>query len=382
MRFRPAGRSVINGEPRRDSNLELLRILSIIAIIGYHFYTQTAIGSADETSVSACTAMFLGAFGRTGVDVFVIIGAWFLIEQRFKSMRLVRLYVPCLCYGLTVTLLIVLAGHTAKGTAFRNLLRAATPFSSSPFWFVTAYLLLLLLSPYLNVFIHTASLQQLRALNRILLVLFVFIPSVENMLPGFAVYRYYLIRSDVYWFIALYLIVGYWKRCPDLWIEQGNRAFVCLAGLILFAAGACLLDFLLTRYLSPGFSVQKLHACRESLFYETASVFCFFTAAAAFFSFRRIHVVSPVVNRISRNILGVYIIHQIPAFYPVMWGWFRTETWVDSPWFVPLELATVLSVFAGAWFCDNLGSLLLTPFLHSRWLDARTKRIDGFVNGH
>ena len=110
----PSGRSVINSEPRRNSSLELLRILSMIAIIGYHFYTQTAIGSADDSSVSACTAMFLGAFGRTGVNVFVIIGAWFLIDMRFKSMRLIRLYVPCFCYGLAITLVIVLTGHTAK----------------------------------------------------------------------------------------------------------------------------------------------------------------------------------------------------------------------------------------------------------------------------
>ena len=353
----------------------------MIAIIGYHFYTQTAIGSADDSSVNACTAMFLGAFGRTGVNVFVIIGAWFLIDMRFKSMRLIRLYVPCLCYGLTVTLLIVLAGHTEKGIAFRYLLRAATPFSSSPFWFVTAYLLLLLLSPCLNFFIHAVSLRQYRILNWILLALFVFIPTVENLLPGFAVYEHYLIRSDVYWFVALYLIVGYWKRCPDLWIERGNRTFVCFGGLILFAAGLCIVDCLLTKYVSPGFAVRKFHACRESLFYETASVFCCFTAATAFFSFRRIRLVSPAVNRLSRNILGVYILHQIPAFYPVMWGWFRTETWVDSPWFIPLELITVLSVFAGSWICDNLGSLLLTPLLHSRWLDTRMKRIDSFVNG-
>lgn len=354
----------------------------MIAIIGYHFRTQQAIGFADYSSASTVTAMFLGAFGRAGTNAFVIIGAWFLIDMRFKSMRLIRLYVPCLCYGLTVTLLVVLADHAAKETAFRNLIRAATPFSSSPLWFVTAYLLVLLLSPFLNVFIHAVSLRHYRILNWILLAIYVFIPTVENMLPGFKVYEYYMIRSDVYWFLALYLLVGYWKRCPNLWIEQGNRAFICLVGLILFAAGLCLANCLATKYLSPGFAVRKFHVFSESLFSETASVFCFFTAAAAFFSFRRIHIVSPVANRISSNILGVYIIHQIPAFSPVMWGWFRVETWSNSPWFIILELGTVLLVFTGAWVCDNLGSLLLSPLLKSRWLDTLTKRIDGFVNGN
>lgn len=354
----------------------------MLAIIGYHFCTQTAVCSAEDSSVSGCTAMFLGAFGRTGVNSFVIIGAWFLIDMPFKSMRLIRLYMPCLCYGLTITSLFVITGHTAKETAFRTLLRAATPFSSSPLWFVTAYLLLLLLTPFLNVFIHAVSLRKYRILNWILLIVFVFIPTVENILPGFGVYKYYLIRSDVYWILALYLLVGYWKRYPGLWIEQGNRAFACLFGLILFAAGFCLTSCLLTKYMLPGFAVRKLHACRESIFYETASAFCFSTAAAAFFSFRRLHFVSPAVNRISKNLLGIYIIHQIPVFYPVMWGWFRPETWVNSPWFIPLELATVLLVFTGAWGCDKLGSWLLTPLLNARWLDGLTKRIDRSVNGN
>ena len=200
------------------------------------------------------------------------------------------------------------------------------------------------------------------------------------MLPGFGVYEHYLIRSDVYWFLALYLMVGYWKRCSELWIEQGNRAFVCLVGLILFAAGLCLVNCLMTKYMSPGFAVRKIHAFSDSILYETASAFCLFTAASAFFFFRSIHFVSPVVNRISKNILGVYILHQIPAFLPVMWGWFKTETWVNSSWFIFLEIATILLVFAGAWCGDNLGSLLLSPLLKSRWLEDQTKRIDGFVN--
>jgi len=369
---------------QRDSNLELLRILAMLAIIAYHFYTQTAISCDQTPSVARFVAMFLGSFGRSSVNIFILIGAWFLIDLPFKSMRLIRLYVPYFCYTAVITALVILFGNIPKETAFRQMLRAVTPFSSSPLWFITDYIFLLLLTPALNTLIQTLDLRKYRFLYWVLIAVFVVIPTVESALPGFKVYTYYLVKSDMAWMISLYLLVGYWKKTSELWIDLKNRSAVCFAGMILLCAVLCLADLLLGKYCAQNFATRKYHDFLEFLFMDLSSVFCFCFAVAAFFFFRHVRIAAPalskIINRVSRNILGIYIIHQIPAFIPVMWGVFHTEKWVDSPWFLLYEIGTVLSVFIAAWIADDLGARVLKPLLGSSWLKGVSKRIDNAVN--
>ncbi len=374
-----------NIRPQRDSSLELLRILAMLAIIAYHFYTQTAICMAPISSVNHFVAMFLGSFGRTGVNVFVLIGAWFLIDLPFRSMRLIRLYLPCFCYTVVITALVVLFGNVPKDVAAKNLLRALTPFSSSPLWFITDYIFLLLLIPALNTLIHALDHRKYTFLYWMLIIVFVVVPTVENALPGFGVYKYYVVKSDMSWLAALYLLVGYWKKNPDLWIRQKKRSAGCLAGMIVLCAGLCLADFLLQKYCTQGFVTRKYHDFLNFLFMDLASVFCFCFAVAAFFFFQHVKIASRTfsnaINRISKNILGIYILHQIPVFIPVMWSVFHTEKWVDSPWFVILEIGSILSVFITAWIADNFGTTALKPLLNASWLTNSSKKIDNAING-
>ena len=369
---------------QRDSNLELLRILGMFAIIAYHFFLQTAIYHEPNSSFSHCIAMFLGSFGRSSVNIFILIGAWFLIDLPFKSIRLVRLYIPYFCYTVVFTGIVILSGKVQNGTASGAMLRALTPFSSSPLWFITDYIFLLLLTPALNTLIHALDLRKYRFLHWVLIIVFVVIPTVESALPGFGVYKYYVIKSDMSWMVALYLLAGYWKKNPDLWIKQKKWNAGCFVGMIVLCAGLCLTDFLLGKYCTQGFVTRKYHAFLEFLVMDLSSVFCFCFAVAAFFFFQHVRIasrtLSNVINRISKNILGIYILHQIPVFIPVMWGVFHTEKWVDSPWFVLFESGTVLLVFIAAWITDNFGTTALKPLLNASWLINSSKRIDDAIN--
>ena len=369
----------------RNSNFELLRIISILAIIGYHFYLQTAVhGAAAAAPVSYAAAMFLGSFGRGAVNVFVMIGAWFLIDMRFSAMRMLRLYLACWFYAVLITLGVVLLklppAPPAGEAAFKALLRALTPFSSSPLWFVTDYLFLLLLSPFLNRLIRELPQRSFRLFYRVLLVIFVAIPTLESALPGFGVYRYYVVKSDMTWMIVLYLLVGFWKRFGEPGFVAGCRAWRFLAAVIGVSAAFCVLDRLLPSAGAPAFAVKKFHAFCEFLFLDLSSVYCFALAVSAFFGFRRLSFTSPLVNRIARHTLGVYIIHQVPVFIPVMWGVFRVGKWVGAPWFVLGELGVVLAVFVGCWTADCLGSAFLDRLLRMAWPMRLSQRIDRWMN--
>jgi len=361
---------------QRDSNLELLRIIAMLAIIAYHFETQTAIASAPLDSWSSFFAMFLGSFGRSGVDVFILIGAWFLIDLPFKSIRFIRLYLTTLFYTVTVSLVILLLNANPRAASLKNLLFAFSPFSSSPLWFVSCYLFLLLLSPFLNTLIRSLSPRRYRILYWILLIVFVFLPTVENLLPGFSVYERYVVKSDMSWMVALYLIAGYWKQIREPFFADRNRAVLCILALIAGCAALCLAVCFAGHWIHADYPLRKLHDIQTVLFRDLGSAFCIGMAGSLFFLFRSFHFSSPAINRIARNTLGIYVLHQVPYLVPVMWSWFHIEKWRESPLFLPCELGVIAAIFTGCWLIDCLREWMMSPVYRTAWMQRFLSKAD------
>ena len=76
----------------RNSSIELLRILSMFAIVIHHYaYHSTFKWWTYNTQYSGALKvnLFLHFFGKLGVDIFVIIGAYFLCDPKcqFKLER-------------------------------------------------------------------------------------------------------------------------------------------------------------------------------------------------------------------------------------------------------------------------------------------------------
>ena len=79
------------GKTTRSSNLELLRILCMLLIIGDHLTGQS--GIADYTTLPSSFAFCLiGCGSRIACSVFVLIGGWFLCEQPYKTRRPLSLW--------------------------------------------------------------------------------------------------------------------------------------------------------------------------------------------------------------------------------------------------------------------------------------------------
>jgi surface polysaccharide O-acyltransferase-like enzyme len=358
---------------QRDSSLELLRIIAMLAIIAFHFETQTAIVSAPLDSWPSFFAMFLGSFGRSGVNVFILIGAWFLIDLPFRSIRFVRLYLTTLFYTVTVSLAILLLNANPQAASLKNLIFAFSPFSSSPLWFVSCYLFLLLLSPFLNTLIRSLSPRRYRILYWILLIVFVFLPTVENLLPGFSVYERYVVKSDMSYMVALYLIAGFWKKIREPFFADRNRAGVCILALIAGCAALCLAVCFAGRWdIQADYPLRKLHSIQTVLFRDLGSVFCIGMAGSVFFLFRSFHFPAPAINRIARNTLGIYVLHQVPCVVPVMWSCFHIERWRESP----CELGVIAAIFIGCWLIDCLREWMMSPVYRAAWMQRSLAKAD------
>ena len=162
------------GKTTRSSNLELLRILCMLLIIGDHLTGQS--GIADYTTLPSSFAFCLiGCGSRIACSVFVLIGGWFLCEQPYKTRRPLSLWLSLWLYTVPVTLLCKLAGLDVSWGALRW---AAFPASTRQLWFISDYLLLLLCVPLLNRLLRGLSRPAHRGLLAVLAVPLIVYPTL------------------------------------------------------------------------------------------------------------------------------------------------------------------------------------------------------------
>lgn len=353
------------GKTTRSSNLELLRILCMLLIIGDHLTGQS--GIADYTTLPSSFAFCLiGCGSRIACSVFVLIGGWFLCEQPYKTRRPLSLWLSLWLYTVPVTLLCKLAGLDVSWGALRW---AAFPASTRQLWFISDYLLLLLCVPLLNRLLRGLSRPAHRGLLAVLAVPLIVYPTLFG--ENGAV-------SDTTWmFLYEYLLIAYLRRWPDNRLAHllQHRAAALGLGLGLPLLNTILRAVLETRGLTDGKAFQYMAYYRTAL----GALPNLLAALALFYLFKGLDLgCVRWVNALAGTTLGVYILHQVPAFRGLLWnGLLQAEAQHGS---VGYTLLAILTVFLGCAAVDALRTaLVMRPLENTRLFKALCEKGDALA---
>ena len=316
----------------RSSKYELARIAAALMIILNHIDPGAApmAGNAVVRANSLLTDLFhMG--GKFGVNLFVIIGAWFLCEQPFKARRIRTILCQVIVYAVLLNLVTwAINGRIQTVPEFLHAFN---------YWFPFAYILMLLATPLLsrictNARIHNgflaagalffAALFLLRCLvreNRILSLL-----NMEHVIGPV-------------WFCFLYLVTAKVKKACRI---RPPRRYLCLS----LAAAGYLLMLLLTKLMgSP--------AARDMY-----SPVCALSAMLLFFFFDSLRMRnSSLVNALARATFGTYLFQCHYHFAPILNRFFNYPRWLHSPFYFPFCLGTAVLIFAAAFCITRLISL-------------------------
>ena len=131
--------------PTRQSNIELLRLLSMLMIVIFHFNGH-ALQSGEILSSQWVAYNLTHTLTITATSVFVLISGYFGIH--FKAKGLLNLYMRCFIWGLIGYLLYVV--FTDNPLKLTTLAARVMPFTHNKWWFIITYLELYFLSPILN----------------------------------------------------------------------------------------------------------------------------------------------------------------------------------------------------------------------------------------
>ena len=353
------------GKTTRSSNLELLRILCMLLIIGDHLTGQS--GIADYTTLPSSFAFCLiGCGSRLACSVFVLIGGWVLCEQPYKTRRPLSLWLSLWLYTVPVTLLCKLAGLDVSWGALRW---AAFPASTRQLWFISDYLLLLLCVPLLSRLLRGLSRPAHRGLLAVLAVPLIVYPTLFG--ENGAV-------SDTAWmFLYEYLLIAYLRRWPDNRLAHllQHRAAALGLGLGLPLLNTILRAVLETRGLTDGKAFQYMAYYRTAL----GALPNLLAALALFYLFKGLDLgCVRWVNALAGTTLGVYILHQVPAFRGFLWnGLLQAEAQHGS---VGYTLLAILAVFLGCAAVDALRTaLVMRPLENTRPFKALCEKGDALA---
>ena len=353
------------GKTTRSSNLELLRILCMLLIIGDHLTGQS--GIADYTTLPSSFAFCLiGCGSRIACSVFVLLGGWFLCAQPYKTRRPLSLWLSLWLYTVPVTLLCKLAGLDVSWGALRW---AAFPASTRQLWFISDYLLLLLCVPLLNRLLRGLSRPAHRGLLAVLAVSLIVYPTLFG--ENGAV-------SDTAWmFLYEYLLIAYLRRWPDNRLAHLLQHRAAALGLGL---GLPLLNTILRAVLEPR-GLTDGQAFQYMAYYRTAlgALPNLLAARALFYLFKgRDLGCVRWVNALAGTTLGVYILHQVPAFRGFLWnGLLQAEAHHGS---VGYTLLAILAVFLGCAAVDALRTaLVMRPLENTRLFKALCEKGDALA---
>ena len=281
----------------RESNLELLRLVAIFAILASHYFYGTGI-RAELTGKSLLVANCLASGSRISVNVFLLIGTWFMVDLPFSGYRPLRLYFTLAFFSIPITAAMLFVNGNVCA---QHILQGLLPLTCMATWYTNAYISLLLFSPFLHKVLELPK----ETLGKIV-ILIVLLVCLPASLPWMNAYDYV---SDMLWFPCVYLIVGYLKHHTRVF-QYGKTWWYALGAVAGYLAIAVLRSS----------SCQQIATTAELFRASIKSLPNFVIAFCVFVTFLRLRIGHVKwINFFARSVFSVYVIHQIPAVGDWQW---------------------------------------------------------------
>ena len=359
----------------RESNLELYRIITMLLIVAHHYVANSGLALADSPIFSdplSGRSLFLllfGAFGKTGINCFVLITGYFMCKSQITVKKFTKLLGEVMFYKIILYSIFWITGYAPF--TLKSVVKMILPFTSISQGFTSCYLVFFLCIPFLNIVIY--SMNEWQHIKLILLCSFIYV--FMGTVPFFSVTMNY-----VSWYIVLYFIASYIRIYPKKIYEKvqfwGWMSFASVLVSMLSVIACTWLGTIIDRNLTYYFVTD----CNTFL--------AVITGICSFLFFKNLSIKqSKFINTISATTFGVLLIHSNSDIMR-QWLWkdvLNNAGIYNSNWMPIHAIGSVLIIFAVCSVIDLLRIRFLEkPFF--KWYDkhwcgiaTRYKKIETLV---
>ncbi len=358
---------------QRDSNLELFRIITMLLIVASHYVVYGA--SYDGTLSWRFMFMLLfGAWGKTGINCFVLITGYFMCKSQITLKKFLKLVLEICFYSTAIYLVFALVGYT--NFSLKSMFLAVIPFARTRgSVFVTCYPIFYLSIPFLNALVQNIS----EKTHFRLVVMSIAVFSIWASVPTFEMPHEYIL-----WFPILYFIASYIRLHPKKIFD--NTKFWGIATAIIFLlAFASVICMTLLAYKFNKLNNANIRYYPYWFIYDSNKILALAVSVSAFLFFKNLKVrQSRFINAVAASTFGVLLLHDGCGGGTIaQWLWYDVLKIVDvynfSPYLVLHAIGSVLAVYIICTVIDQIRILLLEkPFF---WFyDRHYEKISAALN--
>lgn len=338
---------------QRNSNLEFFRIIVMLLIVAHHYVVNSGLTNAggviysDPMSWRSLFLLLFGAWGKIGINCFVLITGYFMCKSQITAKKFAKLLLEVELYKIVIYLIFLLTGY--ESFSLKGLIKVILPFTTIAHNFTGCFLIFFLCIPFLNVLVRNMS--EKMHIRALLLCFFTYV--LFGTLPFISVTMNY-----VSWYIVLYLIASYIRLYPKAMFESKKIwGLLTFVSVLLSAASVVVCAWL----------GAKLGKDMAFFFVTDSNTFlAVLTGVSSFMFFKNLNMKNnKVINVIASSTFGVLLIH---AHGETMRKWLWKDTLdnvgaYDSPWLILHAIGSVVGIYIVCTLIDQLRiHLIEVPF--------------------
>lgn len=346
---------------RRNSSIELLRIICMIGIIMHHFsvHGDFEIISSDNFSFNLVLVQIFSIYGKMACNIFILITGYFMIKSDFNIKKFILLIVEMTFYSLTISIIFYFINPENV-----NIIDIVKSIFSVFYgnWFLVNYLIIYVLTPYINKMILSLDKINFKKFIYILIIVF-------SIIPTFAINcKYEFNNFDI--MIIMYIIGAYIRLYSE---NKKDKKY--LYGMLLFN-GMLLLSVIFFDIV--GLILNKNGIIKNATYFSKIN--SIITVGGAILTFlyflNNINFNSKIINFFSSTTLGIYLIHDNKFVREFIWiDVFPNNEYINEQYFIWFIILKVLLIFLICSGIDKIRYYLIEKNIKKYILDKKIEEI-------
>lgn len=295
----------------RNTSLDLLKILAIFLIVSFHasYKGIPANAVSGMGSINQILYYTFYHFGELGVNLFMLITGFFLVNSRKVGKDKIISFVLDIYFFSTLSIFMALA---MKKYTFH--LQDLLPVTFSYYWYITVYLIIYVLSPFINNFIHSLSKKSFQKLLIAIFCVFSIIPTLAGIIVGgteeFGFYNRFV------WLLFMYLVGGYlyiYQKDLAIMNNSPKKIIHILLKIVFFVA-------IFAYFAIQGNINTRLFNITPTYFWGPNSVVMCFASILLFSLFYNLKIANnKLITVLSSSTLSIYLLHEHPKLVHILW---------------------------------------------------------------
>ena len=170
------------------------------------------------------------------------------------------------------------------------------------YWFFTIYILIYILSPYLNIFIHNINQEKYKKFLLTIILIWTIIPTFFGLRVNSTEKLLYYNR--LIWAIIIYFIGAYMRLYSIKFLEKPKTKIVALLSAITMILGI----FVIYKFRN---FFAKIGTTEVAYFWQPNNIFMLLLSISTFKIFADLKINhNKIINTLASTTLGIYLIHD------------------------------------------------------------------------